>query len=94
MFSVILYMLRQTVDNRAPPCSFHPPPPYCDVSEALKLFCVHYTFACMAKVRNFEVMSEKICVKVINPFQATSPSQEAAGYNRSYGSQRRESPER
>jgi hypothetical protein len=44
MFSVILYMLRQTADNRAPlllvPSFF---PSYCDVSQALSYFCVHYS---------------------------------------------------
>jgi len=39
MFSVILYMLRQTVDNRAPLLLFPSfSPSYCDVSEARSYF--------------------------------------------------------
>jgi hypothetical protein len=42
MFSVILYMLRQTVGHRAPPCSFHLFPLLLWRLPSSQLFCVHY----------------------------------------------------
>jgi hypothetical protein len=47
MFSVMLYMLRQTIDNRAPPLLFPSfLPSYCDVSEARSYFASSIKVKC------------------------------------------------
>jgi hypothetical protein len=46
MFSVILYMLRQTLCRLASPCPFYRPfPSYCDVSQARIYFASTCTYA-------------------------------------------------